>query len=182
MVLTTQEGLMFLAVGNVIGALLALTVFSLTVISFPLVLDRDVDIVTAMITSIRTVTATCPSCWLGGRDRDPARAFGAPRLSRLIVTLRCWGMQPGIYTAVPSRRNRACRRPSPLFLSARRSFDLGAVDTPLLLDHGAPGTLSLRALRSIHRHAFGHAGRGVPPGARQWEDGCQSTARSPMPL
>lgn len=57
-VLTTQEGLMFLAVGNIVGALLALTMFSLTVISFPLVLDRDVDIVTAMITSLRTVAAS----------------------------------------------------------------------------------------------------------------------------
>jgi len=57
-VLTTNEGLLFLAVGNVIGAALALTLFSLTVISFPLVLERDVDIVTAMITSIRTVAAS----------------------------------------------------------------------------------------------------------------------------
>lgn len=56
-VLTTSEGLMFLAVGNVVGALLSLLLFSVTVISFPLVLDRDVDIVTAMITSIRTVAA-----------------------------------------------------------------------------------------------------------------------------
>jgi uncharacterized membrane protein len=63
-VLTTQEGLMFLAVGNVIGALLSITLFSLTVISFPLVLDRDVDIVTAMITSIRTVVAS-PLVMLG---------------------------------------------------------------------------------------------------------------------
>lgn len=63
-VLTTQEGLMFLAVGNVIGALLSITLFSLTVISFPLVLDREVDIVTAMITSIRTVVAS-PLVMLG---------------------------------------------------------------------------------------------------------------------
>ncbi|MDX2205514.1 MAG: DUF2189 domain-containing protein [Hyphomicrobiaceae bacterium] len=57
-VLTTTEGLLFLAVGNVVGALLSLLLFSLTVISFPLVLDRDVDCVTAMITSIRTVAAS----------------------------------------------------------------------------------------------------------------------------
>lgn len=63
-VLTTSEGLMFLGVGNIIGALLAVALFSLTVISFPLVLDRDVDIVTAMITSIRTVAAS-PFVMLG---------------------------------------------------------------------------------------------------------------------
>ena len=39
--LTTPEGLMFLSlVGNIVGALLALGLFSLTVISFPLLLDR----------------------------------------------------------------------------------------------------------------------------------------------
>ena len=36
---------------------LAAALFSLTVVSFPLVLDRDVDFVTAMITSLRAVAA-----------------------------------------------------------------------------------------------------------------------------
>jgi uncharacterized membrane protein len=55
-VLTTNEGLLFLLVGNVIGAALSLILFSLTVVSFPLLLDRDdVDFVTAMITSVRVV-------------------------------------------------------------------------------------------------------------------------------
>jgi uncharacterized membrane protein len=54
-VLTTNEGLVFLAVGNCIGAGLALVLFSLTVVSFPLLLDRDVDFVTAMVTSVRAV-------------------------------------------------------------------------------------------------------------------------------
>jgi uncharacterized membrane protein len=56
-VLHTSEGLTFLAVGNVVGAILATVLFSLSVISFPLVLDRDVDFVTAMITSVRSVVA-----------------------------------------------------------------------------------------------------------------------------
>jgi dCTP deaminase len=47
--LTTQEGLLFLAIGNVIGAVLSVVLFSLTVVSFPLLLDRDVDFITAMI-------------------------------------------------------------------------------------------------------------------------------------
>lgn len=55
-VLTTNEGLAFLAVGNIVGAVLATILFSLTVISFPLILDRDVDVVTAMITSVRAVS------------------------------------------------------------------------------------------------------------------------------
>jgi len=54
-VLSTNEGLAFLLVGNVEGAVLSLILFSLTVVSFPLLLDRDVDFVTAMITSVRAV-------------------------------------------------------------------------------------------------------------------------------
>jgi len=57
-VLTTNEGLLFLMVGNVIGAALSLILFSLTVVSFPLLLDRDVDFVTAMVTSVRAVVTS----------------------------------------------------------------------------------------------------------------------------
>lgn len=63
-VLTTPEGLMFLAIGNVVGAVLSLLLFSLTVVSFPLLLDRDVDFVTAMITSVRAVV-TSPGPMIG---------------------------------------------------------------------------------------------------------------------
>jgi uncharacterized membrane protein len=56
LVLTTNEGLLFLAIGNAVGAALSLILYSLTVVSFPLLLDRDVDFVTAMITSVRAVT------------------------------------------------------------------------------------------------------------------------------
>jgi uncharacterized membrane protein len=58
-VLTTSQGLIFLLVGNVVGAILSTILFSISVISFPLVLDRDVDFVTAMITSVKSV-ATNP--------------------------------------------------------------------------------------------------------------------------
>jgi len=54
-VLTTNEGLLFLAIGNAVGAALSLILFSLTVVSFPLLLDRDIDFVTAMVTSVRAV-------------------------------------------------------------------------------------------------------------------------------
>lgn len=64
MLVTTPEGLLFLLVGNAIGAVLALAVFTLTVVSFPLLLDRDLDSVTAMITSVRAVT-TSPKAMLG---------------------------------------------------------------------------------------------------------------------
>jgi uncharacterized membrane protein len=57
-VLTSNEGLLFLVIGNLDGAALSLILFSLTVVSFPLLLDRDVDFVTAMVTSVRAVVAS----------------------------------------------------------------------------------------------------------------------------
>lgn len=55
-ILTTPAGLLFLAIGNTVGAVIALFVFSFSAISFPMLYDRDVDFVTAMVTSVRTVT------------------------------------------------------------------------------------------------------------------------------
>lgn len=63
-VVTTPEGLMFLLLGNVIGAVLSVVLFSLTVVSFPMLLDRDVDFITAMITSVRSVV-TSPKPMIG---------------------------------------------------------------------------------------------------------------------
>jgi uncharacterized membrane protein len=54
---TTPTGLVFLLLGNLIGALIALSVFSISVVSFPMLYDRDVDFVTAMVTSVRLVIA-----------------------------------------------------------------------------------------------------------------------------
>ena len=45
-------------VGHAVGAALALVLYSVTVVSFPLLLERDVDFVTAMITSVRAVVAS----------------------------------------------------------------------------------------------------------------------------
>jgi uncharacterized membrane protein len=52
---TTPYGLAFLLIGNGIGALLALAVFAIMVISLPLLFDRKIDFVTAMITSVKSV-------------------------------------------------------------------------------------------------------------------------------
>lgn len=64
---TTPSGLLFLLFGNLTGALIALFIFSISVVSFPLLYDRDVDFVTAMITSVRLVR-TSPAAmivWCG---------------------------------------------------------------------------------------------------------------------
>ncbi|OCW58138.1 DUF2189 domain-containing protein [Hoeflea olei] len=54
-VLTTPEGWGFLAVGTLVGGFLALVLFSTTVISLPMLAEREVDFVTAIITSIAVV-------------------------------------------------------------------------------------------------------------------------------
>ncbi|MEL6979366.1 MAG: DUF2189 domain-containing protein [Pseudomonadota bacterium] len=54
-VFTTENGLAFLGTGVVIGAILALVLFSVTVIGIPLLLDRDLDIVTAVASSVAVV-------------------------------------------------------------------------------------------------------------------------------
>lgn len=54
-VFLTGNGLMMLFVGSVVGALFAGVLFSLMVVSLPLLLDREIDFVTAMITSVSVV-------------------------------------------------------------------------------------------------------------------------------
>jgi uncharacterized membrane protein len=54
-ILTTPRGFVFFVVGNSIGAVLAVVVFSIMVVSLPMVFDREVDFVTAMITSVKSV-------------------------------------------------------------------------------------------------------------------------------
>ena len=116
-VLTTNEGLLFLVIGNLEGAALSLILFSLTVVSFPLLLDREVDFVTAMVTSVRAVVAS-PLPMIGwaaaitrasGRLHDPL----VPRASRDAA-----GARPCDLASLPADRGaggcviiaRHCRR------------------------------------------------------------------------
>ncbi len=54
--LLTQNGLTMLAVGTLVGAVMAFMLFSLTAISIPMLLDREMDFITAMINSFQFVT------------------------------------------------------------------------------------------------------------------------------
>ncbi len=53
--LLSGPGLMMLLVGGVIGGLMAGVLFALTVVSLPLLLDREVDFISAMIVSFKLV-------------------------------------------------------------------------------------------------------------------------------
>jgi uncharacterized membrane protein len=54
-ILNTPEGFRVIVLGNVIGFLFALFVFTISVVSFPLLLDRDVGAIEAVLTSYRSV-------------------------------------------------------------------------------------------------------------------------------
>ncbi len=55
-ILFSLPGLGMIIVGSAVGGLVALALFTVTVMSLPMLLDRDVDFVTAMIASTQTVT------------------------------------------------------------------------------------------------------------------------------
>ncbi len=63
-VFATPEGMAMLVVGTAVGAVFATLLFSLTVVSLPMLLDREVDFVTAMLTSFALVREN-PGVMLG---------------------------------------------------------------------------------------------------------------------
>ncbi len=52
----TPQGWTFLAIGTCVGAFLSGVLFSVTVVAMPMLLDRETNFVSAMLTSIRVVT------------------------------------------------------------------------------------------------------------------------------
>ena len=56
-VFLSLNGITMLAVGSAVGAIFALLLYMITVVALPLLLDREVDFVTAMITSFQYVMA-----------------------------------------------------------------------------------------------------------------------------
>ena len=79
-VFLSPEGLAMLAFGTLVGAVFATLLFCLTVVSLPMLLDREVDFVTAMLTSFALVKEN-PGVMLG---------WGL-----LIATCLFMGMLPG---------------------------------------------------------------------------------------
>ena len=61
---TTPEGWGFLFVGTLVGAGLALALFSVTVVAMPMLMEREVDFISAMIASV-SVVAGSPAAMIG---------------------------------------------------------------------------------------------------------------------
>jgi uncharacterized membrane protein len=91
-VTTTPEGLGFLGVGTLVGAFLAFVLFSSTVIAMPLLLDSELDFVSAMIVSFKTVF-TSPVAMLGWGVVVTALAIAAmlPAFLGLVIVLPVLG-------------------------------------------------------------------------------------------
>lgn len=56
--LTTAEGLGMLIAGTIVGGAIATFLFCISVTAVPMLLDRDIDVVSAMITSFKSVMAS----------------------------------------------------------------------------------------------------------------------------
>jgi uncharacterized membrane protein len=57
LIFTTAHGWFFLVIGNITGAVIAIIVFSISVVTYPMLYDRDIDFITAIVTSVRLVRA-----------------------------------------------------------------------------------------------------------------------------
>jgi uncharacterized membrane protein len=56
----SPSGIAMLLIGGAVGAAMALALYSITVISLPMLVDREVDFITAMITSVGTIRSNKP--------------------------------------------------------------------------------------------------------------------------
>nr|WP_110034091.1 DUF2189 domain-containing protein [Hoeflea marina] len=75
---STPEGLGFIVVGTLVGAALSAVLFSTTVFALPMLMEREIDFVTAMVTSVAAVMkAPLPMLLFGS-------VIGAATLSALL--------------------------------------------------------------------------------------------------
>lgn len=91
-VFQTPGGLMMLAFGTLAGAAFATLLFSLTVVSLPMLLDRELDFVTAMLTSLALVREN-PRLMLGWGAVIAVALFAGmlPAFLGLLVVLPLFG-------------------------------------------------------------------------------------------
>jgi uncharacterized membrane protein len=91
-VFTTKAGLEMIVVGVGVGFLFAVLVLAISVVSFPLLLDRDVGLVTAVGTSIRAVAANPETMAIWGLIVAGGLVIGSiPAFLGLIVVVPVLG-------------------------------------------------------------------------------------------
>jgi uncharacterized membrane protein len=91
-VLGTQQGHNLILVGNAIGFLFALVAFALSAVSFPLLLDRNVGMATAIVTSVKAILKSPFTMALWGLIVAAGLAIGSlPFLFGLAVVMPILG-------------------------------------------------------------------------------------------
>lgn len=91
-VLFTPRGWWLILVGNGVGLLFAITVLAVSVVSFPLLLDRNVGATVAAVTSVRVVLANPFAMTLWGMIVAAALAIGSlPFLFGLAIVMPILG-------------------------------------------------------------------------------------------
>ena len=91
-VLTTPAGWALIVVGCGVGFLFAVAVLTISVVSFPMLLDKDVDAATAVLTSVRAVLANPVTMAMWGLIVAGGLALGSlPCLVGLAIVLPVLG-------------------------------------------------------------------------------------------
>lgn len=91
-VFTTSAGWMLIVVGCGVGFLFAVAVLTISVVSFPMLLDKDVDAATAVLTSVRAVLANPMTMAMWGLIVAGGLALGSlPCLVGLAIVLPVLG-------------------------------------------------------------------------------------------
>lgn len=91
-VLTTFDGWVMIVVGNSLGLLFAILAFSISVVSFPLMLDKHVDTATAVRTSVAAVEANPRVMMIWGLTVAGLLVLGClPVLVGLVVVMPVLG-------------------------------------------------------------------------------------------
>jgi uncharacterized membrane protein len=91
-VLTTSQGWTLIVVGCGVGFFFALAAFAISAVSFPMILDRNVGVLTAVVTSVRAVAANPLTMALWGLIVAGALVIGSlPFFVGLIVVLPVLG-------------------------------------------------------------------------------------------
>jgi uncharacterized membrane protein len=135
MVVATPEGRNLIIVGNAVGALFAILAFSLSVISFPLLVDRNVGSAVAVLTSLKVVVANpiTMALWglivacglvLGSLPLFVGLAVVMPILGHSTWHLYCKAVEPDLsqrpeYHPRPKGKRYAADFPASLFASSK---------------------------------------------------------------
>jgi uncharacterized membrane protein len=135
-VLTTEPGWRLIVIGNGVGFLFAVLVLTISVVSFPLLLDRDIGPAAAVLTSIRAVLVNPAAMAMWGLIVATLLAIGSlPLFLGLTVVMPVLGHatwhlyrkvvaaggspRPG-YRTLPEGRRYAADFPAALFPWSRR--------------------------------------------------------------